>query len=90
MQVLRGRMQDNDKYIGKDGDLTTWRQKADQGRSGRRTDIVGLKRKVMEGNRARTDLAIEDEGYTKVGAKHSRFAQEMYQHMRNLHRNVCV
>ena len=27
-------------------------------------------------------MAIEDEGYTNVVAKHSRFAQELYQHIR--------
>jgi len=39
MEPMRGRLQDNDKNVEKEGDLTTWGQKSDQGR---RTDIVGL------------------------------------------------
>ena len=61
MEPMRGRLQDNDKYIEKEGDLTTWGQKPDQGR---RSDIVGLKRKIMEGHHP-MDLAIEDEGFTE-------------------------
>ena len=45
MEPMRGRLQDNDMYIEKEGDLTTWGQKPDQGR---RSDIVGLKRNSRE------------------------------------------
>jgi len=45
MEPMQGRLQDNDKYVEKEGDLTTWGQKPDQGR---RSDIVGLKHKIME------------------------------------------
>jgi len=76
MEPMRGRLQDNDKYVEKEGDLTTWGQKPDQGR---RTDIVGLKRKSMEGHHP-MDLAIEDEGFTPIVAKFSRFASKLYQH----------
>jgi len=31
MEPMRGRLQDNDKYVEKEGDLTTWGQKPDQG-----------------------------------------------------------
>jgi len=78
MEPMRGRLQDNDKYVEKEGDLTTWGQKPDQGR---RTDIVGLKRKIMEGHHP-MDLAIEDEGFTPIVAKFSKFAHELYQHAR--------
>jgi|GEM_PF-6525076 len=78
MEPMRGRLQDNDKYVEKEGDLTTWGQKPDQGR---RTDIVGLKRKLMEGHHS-MDLAIEDEGFTPIVAKFSTFAAESYQHAR--------
>ena len=54
MEPMRGRLQDNDMYIEKEGDLTTWGQKPDQGR---RSDIVGLKRKIMQGHHP-MDLAI--------------------------------
>jgi len=66
------------RYVEKEGDLTTWGQKPDQGR---RSDIVGLKRKIMEGHHP-MDLAIEDEGFTPIVAKFSRFAAELYQHAR--------
>jgi len=46
MEPMRGRLQDNTAYVEKEGDLTTWGQKPDQGR---RTGIVGLKRKIVEG-----------------------------------------
>jgi len=75
---MRGRLQDNQKYCKKDGKLVEWGQKPDQGR---RNDIVGLKRKLMEGHHP-MDLAIEDEGFTPIVAKFSRFAQELYQHAR--------
>jgi len=78
MEPMRGRLQDNDKYVEKEGDLTTWGQKPDQGR---RTDIVGLKRKIMEGMHPK-NLAIEDEGFTPIVAQFSRFAGELYQHAR--------
>jgi len=78
MEPMRGRWKDNDKYVEKEGDLTTWGQKPDQGR---RTDIVGLKRKLIEGHHP-MDLAIEDKGFTPKVAKFSRFASELYQHAR--------
>jgi len=43
VEIMRGRLLDNDTYVEKEGDLTTWGQKPDQGR---RADIVGLKRKL--------------------------------------------
>ena len=58
--------------------MTTLGQNPDQGR---RTDIIGLKRKLMEGHHT-MDLAIEDEGFTPIVAKFSTFAAESYQHAR--------
>ena len=78
MEPMRGRLQNSKKYCEKEGKLIEWGQKPDQGR---RTDIVGLKRKLMEGHHP-MDLAIEDEGFTPIVAKFSRFAQELYQHAR--------
>ena len=48
MEPMRGRFQDNDAYIEKEGDLTTWGQKPDQGQC---TDIVCVKCKIQEGAR---------------------------------------
>jgi len=75
---MRGRLQDNQRYCEKESVLIEWGQKPDQGR---RTDIVGLKHKLTEGHHP-MDLAIEDEGFTPIVAKFSRFAQELYQHAR--------
>ena len=58
MEPIRGRLQDNPAYVEKEGDLTTWGQKPDQGR---RTDIVGLKRKIVEGAHP-TGLAMRGGG----------------------------
>ena len=76
VEIMHGRLQDNDRYIEKEGDLTTWGQKPDQGR---RTDIVGLKRKIEEGHRP-MDLAFSDEGFTSIVGKFDRFPKKMYQH----------
>jgi len=78
MEVMQGRLLDNDRYIEKEGDFTTWGQKPDQGR---RTDLVGLKRKIEEGHHP-MDLALDDEGFTTVVGKHERFANSLYQHHR--------
>jgi len=43
VQLMQGRLQDNDAYVEKEGDLTTWGQKPDQGLC---TDIVGQLRPV--------------------------------------------
>jgi len=77
MKPMRG-LQINYAYVEKEGDLTTWGQKPDQGR---RTDIVGLKRKIQEGAHL-MNLAMKDEGFTDVIAKLSRFAVELYKHAR--------
>ena len=78
MEPMWGRLQDNDKYYEKDGVLIEWGQKPDQVR---RTDTVGLKRKLKEGHHP-MDLAIQDEGLTPIVAKFSRFSQELYQYAR--------
>ena len=75
MEPMRGRLQDSKKYCEKEGKLTEWGQKPDQGR---RTDIVGLKRKLMQGHHPK-DLAIEDEGlYAKrYVTKHLVYMQKI-------------
>ena len=53
IEPMRGRLQDNVKYIQKEGDYTKWGQGRDQGR---RTDIVGVKRsKAQTNGRASSD-----------------------------------
>jgi len=88
VEHMRGRVQDNRRYCEKDGALIEWGQRPDQGR---RTDIIGLKRKLEKGYHP-LDLAIEDEGVTPVVAKFSRFSNNLSQHTRfkNLRTNRDV
>ena len=78
LEVMHGRVQDSERYCSKDGDLVEWGQRPDQGR---RTDIIGLKRKICEGHHP-MELAINDEGFTPIVAKFTRFATELYQFAR--------
>jgi len=85
VEIMHGRLQDNDRYIEKEGDLTVWGQKPDQGR---RTDIVGLKRKIEEGHHP-MDLAFSDEGFTSIVGKFDRFSEKMYQHQMSLQKHTA-
>jgi len=57
VEHMRGRVQDNRKSCEKDGTLIEWGQLPDQGR---RTHIIGLKRKLEQGYHP-LDLAIDSE-----------------------------
>jgi len=78
LQVMHGRIQDSMKYCSKENPLFEWGQRPDQGR---RSDIVGLKRKLEEGHHP-MELAINDEGFTPIVAKFTRLSMELYQYAR--------
>lgn len=77
LEIMHGRLQDNEAYCSKQGELIEIGEKPEQGR---RTDLISVKRRLEGGTRT-MDLAEEDNFFVHV-AKHSRFFEKYEQHLR--------
>lgn len=78
LEIMHGRLQDNEAYCSKQGELIEIGERPEQGR---RTDLISVKRKLDEGVKT-MELAELEEFFPHV-AKYSRFFEKYETHVRS-------